>query len=354
MLGPDNRYLLYASQVYALAILRPLQEAIRRRGGESAWFFDGPGEQYLRSDEPQLHTIEEVRHFAPAAVFVPGNVVPDFFPGVKVEVFHGFSVGKRSEERGHFRIRGFFDLYCTQGRSTTEPFRELAEQHGHFRVVETGWPKMDPLFRDPETPSPWRSGWNDNGLPLVLYASTFTEYLSSARTLVDTIRQESVRGRWNWLVTMHPKMPDEVVTAYRGLEGPHLRFVETDDIVPLLRAADAMVSDTSSVVFEFLLQHRPVVTFRNARPGPYLIDARWTGELAEAIERALSRPEPLIRRIAEFAEAIHPYRDGQSSERVLDATERLVEDGLDGLAPKPLNLWRKLQMRKRLGHYRWN
>ena len=38
-----KRYLLYGSERYALAILRPLQEAVRARGGETAWFFDGPG-----------------------------------------------------------------------------------------------------------------------------------------------------------------------------------------------------------------------------------------------------------------------------------------------------------------------
>ena len=35
-----NRYLLYGSERYALAILRPLQAAIRARGDAAAWFFD--------------------------------------------------------------------------------------------------------------------------------------------------------------------------------------------------------------------------------------------------------------------------------------------------------------------------
>ena len=142
-----GRYVLYVSEVYALGVLRPLQEAILRNGGQTAWFFDGPGARYLEPDERRLRAVAEVREFDPTAVFVPGNLVPDFFPGVKVELFHGFSVGKRSERRGHFRIRGLFDLYCTQGPTTTQSFQRLAERHGHFDVVETGWPKIDPLFR---------------------------------------------------------------------------------------------------------------------------------------------------------------------------------------------------------------
>jgi len=170
---------------------------------------------------------------------------------------------------------------------------------------------------------------------------------------VEAIRELAAGGPWNWLVTLHPKMDADLVAAYRRLEGSQLRFAETDDIVPLFRAADVMVSDTSSVVHEFLLQHKPVVTFRNARPGPQLIDISDPGQLRASIERALARPPELMREIAAFTDAIHPYRDGRSSERVLDATEQLLADGAVQRKPKPPNLWRKIQLRRRLGYYRW-
>lgn len=350
--GPA-RYLLYVSELYALAVLRPLEAAIRREGGTAAWFFDGPGREYLREGERRLSTVGEVRAFDPQAIFVPGNWVPDFFPGAKVEVFHGFSVGKRSAERGHFRIRGLFDLYCTQGSTTTPQFRALAARYGHFHVEETGWPKVDPLFSTPPR-EPGRDlvGW-EKPRPLVLYASTFTPELSSARELCATIGRLAGTGRFNWLVTLHPKMAEEVVQAYRALAGPHLRFVSTDDVIPLLQAADVMVSDTSSIVFEFLLLHKPVVTLRNARPGPQLIDIRNPDELPAALARALERPAELARAIVEFADAIHPYRDGRSSERVLAAARGFLARSRAGLRPKPLNLWRKLRLRQALRYYHW-
>ena len=65
---------------------------------------------------------------------------------LRVQVFHGFNVRKRSDNKGHFRVRGFFDLYCTQGPDTTLPFKVLEKKFGYFKVVETGWPKMDPMF----------------------------------------------------------------------------------------------------------------------------------------------------------------------------------------------------------------
>lgn len=340
-----SRYLFFVSELYALAILRPLQQVIRARGDEAAWFFERESvAAYARADEQRLASVRSVIDWQPDAVFVPGNWVPHFFPGLKVEVFHGFSVGKRSEARGHFRVRGSFDLYCTQGPDTTAPFQALQRQLGFFRVEETGWPKLDPLFaRQPPA--------RHDGRPVILYASTFTESITSARILRDTIAASAQRGDWQWLVTLHPKMAPEVIESYRALEGPHLRFQMTDDILELYAQADVLLSDTSSVVPEFLTQHKPVVTFRNRKPGPQLLDVQSEAEVVPALQRALERPEPLMSAIREYADRIHPYRDGKSSERVLAATDRSIRAGRDGLKRKPLNLWRRLQARQRLGYW---
>src|SRR5262249_48392875 len=143
----------------------------------------------------------EVRAFAPDSVLCAANVVPPFFPGLKVQLFHGFSVDKRSHERGHFRVRGLFDLYCTQGPDTTEPFRALAERLGHFKVVETGWPKLDPMFRpDPATLAALRAP--ADGRAVVGFGSTFTERLSAAPALLPELARLVESGRWYWLLTL--------------------------------------------------------------------------------------------------------------------------------------------------------
>ena len=53
----------------------------------------------------------------------------------------------------------------------------------------------------------------------------------------------------------------------------------------------------------------------------------------------------------EFVEQMHPYRDGRSSERVLAAVD-LARQRAPSLARKPLNPWRRLQARRRLGYWR--
>jgi CDP-glycerol glycerophosphotransferase (TagB/SpsB family) len=334
-----RRYLLYGSERYAVAILAPLQEAMRRRGDEAGWFFDGPGGSDLEPDDLLLRTVRDVKSYNPLAVFVPGNHVPDFFPGVKVEVFHGFNAGKPQ----HIWIRGFYDLYCTTGPQDTRDFQELADRLGHFCVRETGWPKLDP-FADRSSP---RTG----DRPTVLYHSTFSPRWSAAPVLYDTIRRLSRSGRWNWVVTFHPKMNPEIVAKYRALEGDHLTFSEVDNILELYGGADVMISDTSSALSEFLLWRKPVVTFKNRRPGPYLIDIDDPDALEGAVERALARPPELMQAIRTYGDETHPYRDGRSSERVLEAVDAFIAAGARNRRPKPLNLIRRWKIRRRLGYY---
>ena len=342
-------YLLFATELYALPVLRPLGAAIRAAGGDAAWFAPAAFRDHLAAHEQLLTDAEAVRKWRPDAVFAASNWVPQFFPGVKVQVFHGFSVDKRSPERGHFRIRGLFDLYCTQGPATTVPFEELARRHGHFAVAETGWPKLDPLFApDDGTAARLRPA---DGRRVVLYAATFTETLSSARALLGEISMQVARGDRYWLLTLHPKTDPVLVQAYRQCAGPKAVGGEPEGLVPALRAADVLVCDTSSVVSEFVVQRKPVVTFRNRAPKAHMIDVADPAELETALHRAFAPSETLRHELAAYADLIHPWRDGHSSERVLAAARDFVAGQFGDLARKPMNLWRRLQMRARLRRF---
>lgn len=339
-----RHYLLYGSVRYALAMLRPLQEAIRARGDEVAWFFDGNGGNELTPQEPLLRSVAEVMDWNACAVLSPSIRVPHFFPGVKVQIFHGFDAGKPR----HIYDRGFFDLYCTTGPADTQAFQALAARSGCFAVRETGWPKLDPFLQalGSGEPPPVRQP------PVVLYHSTFSPSWSAAATLYDTVRRLSRTGRWRWIVSLHPKSDPATVARYRALEGEYLHFADPDNILDLFPQVDVMASDTSSALSEFLLTYKPVVTFRNQRPGPQLIDISDPAQFEPAIERALARPPELMRAIRAHADAIHPYRDGRSSERVLAAVDEFIADGYQRLRPKPRNLWRKLKMRWRFRYWR--
>jgi CDP-glycerol glycerophosphotransferase (TagB/SpsB family) len=345
---PARRYLFYISQNYSYAILRPLQKIIVARGDDAAWFLEGDdvNEMFLTPQEKRLNTIKAVQAYKADIVFIPGNIVPDFIPGKKVGVFHGFNAGKinRRGKQDHFNIRGCFDLYCTQGPNTNGEFERLALEHQHFSVKQTGWPAIDPLFESTEI--------KQNSKPTILMCSTFSRALTCAPHLFDTVKALSTTGKWQWLIQFHPKMSSNIVEQYKSLSSENLTFIETDNVIPLLQQADVMVCDTSSVLMMFLMLGRPVVTFNNIDPKDYMININDKDKLETNIEYALSYPDELKSRIQTFIDETHPYLDGKSSERVLAAADELLEGKNLASKRKPLNILRQFKMRKKLNYWK--
>jgi CDP-glycerol glycerophosphotransferase (TagB/SpsB family) len=344
-------YLLFATERYALPILGPLASALQAAGhGVSSLFVAGAAGAALPAPVRPVDVRAAVA-LRPRAVFSAANTVPTFVSGAKVQLFHGFNVEKRADHRGHFRVRGLFDLYCTQGPLTTAPFEAMAREQGHFAVVETGWPKLDPLFREEDAEARalrLRAG----GRPVVLFASTFTERLSAAPHLADAIAAEIARGERFWILTLHPKCTPDLFARYRALAGDSAVFVETEQLIAAQRAADVLVADTTSVVSEFAVQRKPVVTFRNRAPKPHMLDFDRPEDLRAQLERAFAPTPSLVQSIADYADAIHPARDGRASERVMAATEALLAGELGVLRRKPLSsLYRGLQIRRELGYW---
>ena len=334
-------FLIYISQAYSIPIGIPLQEEIEKRGFQVKWFCDEEEtKKYFTSKESVLESVDEVLVFNPDVVLVSANNVPDFFPGIKVQVFHGFSVNKRSESRGHFNIRGFFDLYCTFGPSTTLPFKELQKKYKYFEVVETGWSKVDPLF-----PLDVKSSTEK---PTIIISSTFTTRLSLAKNaaVVTEIERLSKLEKWNFMVILHPMMEREIVEKFQSMENSHFTFYDTTDIIPLLKQADVMLSDTTSAITEFILQKKPVVTVNNNKPADYMINITQADEIEDALTDALEKPEQIMESLEAFIAQTHPYDDGRSSQRVIDA----CLDFLENKKPKrkPLNLIRRYKIRKKL------
>lgn len=348
-----KKYLFFVNAEYCYAILRPLQDVAKGRGDEVAWFVFGCSSEPLQAGEVLLKTIDDAIAWRPDAVFSPGDWTPYFIPGAKVQVFHGIARNKRgaASEDGsdHYRIRGWFDLYCTHAKGDSERFQRLADQLGTFKVAKTGWPKLDPLFRERHL-----YGAKDmNETPVVFLASTFSPSITAAPALADTVERLSKSGRWRFIVTLHPKMDPQTIRRYEEMEGENYRYVPPGaDLLAPMSEADVMLCDTSSIMYEFMFMNKPVVTVNTRNPGPWLINVSSVSDVEEGLQRALMRPEGLLDAANALCRELHEYNDGRASERVIDAVEDLLANGLQDLKPKPSNLIRKIKLRRKLGYWK--
>ena len=335
--------LFYIAQDYAFAILRPLQAEIIANGGSVAWLLVGNDINHtlLAPQEHQLLDVDAAITFNADAVFAPGDRVPGTIPGLKVQVFHGLNEYKRGNQ---YPERGLFDLYCTEGPSRTAMLEPLARKRGYFQVRETGWLKLDSLFQPQDPTETERDPASSR--PRIAFASTFTARLSGAEALFDEIKALIKSQAWDWLITLHPKMDPNTVEKYRGLEQENVKFYGTHEVISLLHKSDIMVCDNSSILQEFLLLEKPVVTFRNRAPLPCMIDIQSPVELASAIDKALHPSEDLKQAITAYGPSVTTYLDGRSASRVLQATISLLDSGWQDR--KPRNWWRNLRMQHNL------
>lgn len=337
-----KHYILFASHSYAFSILRPLQDEIRRRGDQAAWWLEYSCPNLLTDDEIRLVNLKQVREYNPIAVIAPGNWVYPFFPGIKVEVFHGYPMRKRIEEiDDHFTLRGWWDIYCTQGPSSTPYFTELAKKNKYFKIYETGWCKVDSFFCGENSQE------NPRKRPCILYAPTFSKGISSAWEMGKVIDKLASQHNWDWLITFHPLLTDpELLQEYEELDNRHtnVHFQRINEGIKTFRQTDVLLCDSSSIIVEYLMLQKPVVTLRNTHPGPFLIDVQTAEDIGPAIQEALQRPPYLMQAIEKYTAYHEAHRDGNNSARVLDAIDDFILHRKNEMHSKPLNIWRKMQM----------
>lgn len=343
------RFLIYISYSYSIPVGNPLEVEIKNRGFEVQWFADEQdGKDNLSSKTNILETIKDVIDYKPHIVLTATNMVPDFISGLKVQIFHGFLAQKRPSKKhlfSEFRIRGFFDLYCTQGPSTTSIFKQLEKKHKHFKVIETGWSKVDPLF-----PIVLKS---EGTLPVIMIASTFTERLSLAYndSVYREIKRLSNTGNYIFKMVLHPKIPNPIVEKWKALSNEFFTYYDTTDLIPIFKQSDILFADTTSAIQEFLLQKKPVVTFNHTFPHNYLIHVSEVQEMETTFNQAITPSQELINNMNAFILELHPYFDGKSSQRIIDSCIYYLHEDKSGLRKKPLNLIRKFKIRKRLKHF---
>lgn len=348
------RILLFCENRYAIDILNPLQEYVTDNNlpHEVMWYIHKPKISTFEyaSKVRWTNSIQEAYDFSPEAVFVPGNIVPYYLPGVKIQVFHGYA----AEKKDHWIIRRYFDTYFTQGPYFTSHFKALSEEYGDFEVVETGWPKQDWIKRNLHTYDAERQRLLDSTgrKSIILYAPTFSPKLTSLPLEGMKERLGELAEHNDALVVMkfHPLTRKEWADEYRAWaeSKDNVIFVnQGENITKYQLISDVLISDTSSTVYEFLLLSRPVITVRTIAKDIYWENTATPDGLEEAYRRAMNDPEAIARR-QWIVDNYDPYLDGHVCERMLNAAADYIRR--HGVPSKRrLNLWRKYTSVKTFG-----
>ncbi len=349
------KFLIYISYSYALPIGNPLEQEVIGRGFKVKWFSDIDDGKKAIIDKPNsLDTIKDVVIYQPDIVLAATDDIPDFITGLKVQIFHGFFAKKRPLKNGgfyHFRIRGFFDLYCTQGPNTTREFTRLSKKLNYFEVIETGWSKVDTMFPLSEKATDSKSITEE--IPTIMIASTFTERLSLAYvdSVFNEIKRLSETNAYKFIMVLHPKLPAEIIKKWQSLTNKNFTFFDTTNLTPLFLEADILFADTTSAIQEFVLQKKPVVTFKHKVEEDFLINIEEANAIENAFKSALHPSDELLKKISLYISELHPYYDGKSSKRIIDACISFLHKDKSYLKNKPLNLLRKYKIRKRLDYF---
>ena len=196
-----------------------------------------------------------------------------------------------------------------------------------------GYPKLDRLAKGRIDGGAVRVFLGlDQSRRTVLYAPTY-----SAASLLHQAGEAIVRAAagagWNVIVKLHDRSldADSRYTAgidwrarMRAIETPgQVVFVEESDASPYLAAADAMITDHSSVGFEFLLLDRPLIVF----DAPGLIEAARINPDKVALLRSAARVISSVTSLPDELQAAATAPLAMSRERRRVAGEMFFEPG---------------------------
>ena len=329
--------ILFCMNPYSFGILEPVMQVLKEKNYEFIWFVrTAILEKFPYQDQRFTSKIEDLVHFNSDAIFVPGNEVPHYLRGVKTQVFHGLA----GEKKGHFRIRNYFDLYLTQGPYFTRWFSKAANKHKDFSVVETGWPKLDIYGKELHKYDSDKLSLlkKYSAKKIILYAPTFSPSLTSAPHLLSQIEELALEKEYLIVIKFHDLMAKNLIDSYKKLSMSfeNVLFIEERNIIKYLLIADLMISDTSSVVYEFLLLDKPVITFKNNSLAINWDNLLSFNGLVKSVVRNLLE-DPFKEQRLKVLKEYHPYTDGNSAKRMVEAVEEYIKR--NGVPEKRLISW---------------
>ncbi len=326
-LETSKRIGFHLNQIYQYPLLKPLFDGF----SVTHWpLITGDGRELMEFD-PEVVVICDSQT-ASLRRLVPNATIINIGAGLASKNFHS-------------RVTDPGDYLCVSSPFTRD---DVIERMGLTaeRIWVIGYPPMDPLFRDDALAMPFDTPLDKK---TVLYAPTHNPGLTSAPMLADN-PVEMLLGNLkdvNLIIKPHPRLCEQrpgLIEAWKTLiadcDNVWLVTDASLDVAPFLKAADVLVSDASSVIFEYLALDRPMVlidpavTRRDkAHFDPEGLEWRWrdmgirvkdTTFLADAVTSALNDPDAKADLRAKYAKKLFgTMSNGKALGRLLAKVKEL-------------------------------
>ena len=245
-------------------------------------------------------------------------------------------------KKSYIKVAKEWDYLISPNHYTTEILRSCFAYDGD--ILETGYPRNDILYN--ATPEQVQKIKDDLNLPsdkkIVLYAPTWRddEYFDAGKmhfTLkleLDKL-QKAIGDEYIVLVRTHYFVADKLdLSPYKGFAYDVCKY---DDIAELYLISDILITDYSSVFFDYANLRRPILYYtydlekyenvlrgfyidiHSEVPGPLL---KTTEEVIDAIVNIEDLKKEYADKYDEFYERFCSFEDGNASKRIDDAIRK--------------------------------
>jgi CDP-glycerol glycerophosphotransferase len=158
------------------------------------------------------------------------------------------------------------DLFISNSKYQTGKFRTAFWYEGE--ILECGTPRHDIFFKESDSKKRglfWDGLGLKQGTKLVIYAPTFRKSHTTENMNIDIHSvllslERSFGGEWVFLLRLHP------IDAYFdvGFKEQRARFIDVTklpDIYEVLPYIDVLITDYSSIMFDYMMTQKPVFIF---------------------------------------------------------------------------------------------
>lgn len=290
---------------------------------------------------------------------------------IKVNLWHGIPLKKGHRDNKFDKVRNPQNIYD----KVRWIFRRIQnEKPSHFysvtsnymknihkrafnaideRVFVCGYPRNDIFFnseylyqKDEIIANSYESFSNiynekNKGKNIIIYMPTFRQSESKFFEIVDLDKFNSFLKENDFILLIKAHHLSKLTKEFDEIQYSNIVSIKsTDDPYPLLNISDILITDYSSVYFDFLLTNRPIIFFpydmeiyinesrelyydyNEVTPG---IKVETMDELMEAIQYYLDGKDNFETKRQEILNMMFDYNDGKSSERLYQKLVKLIE-----------------------------